>query len=375
MIDDDLTSARILIVDDQLANVRLLDRLLRRAGYTALTGTTDPRRVMPLFSASEPDLVILDLHMPHLDGFALMQALGPAIPRDTYLPLLVMTADITPEAKQRALAMGAKDFLTKPFDTTETLLRIRNLLETRRLHLQLQRQNQTLEEKVEERTQELAAAQLEILERLALAAEYRDDDTGQHTQRVGRIAALLARALGWPAEQGELIGRAAPLHDLGKIGIPDWILLKPEKLTADEFARMQQHTNVGARILSGSRFPLLQLAEEIAHTHHERWDGAGYTGGLRGEAIPIAGRIVAVADVFDALTHERPYKRAWPVEEAVAEITRQSGSQFDPAVVEAFTQVLPEVLRVVAEPVEDWNPARGGGYEPRGEAPALSVFQ
>ncbi len=219
------------------------------------------------------------------------------------------------------------------------ILRIKNLLQTRSLHLRIQGQNQLLDQKINERTAELEATQIEILERLALAAEYRDDDTGEHTKRVGRTSARIAEALGWPAADVELIGRAAPLHDVGKISISDLILLKPGKLTPEEFENMKTHTTMGAKMLSGGRFPLLQLAEQIALTHHERWDGTGYIG-LRQEAIPIAGRIVTVADMFDALTSERPYKKAWTVNEALEEIQHQSGRQFDPRVVEAFMKVV-----------------------------------
>jgi putative two-component system response regulator len=219
------------------------------------------------------------------------------------------------------------------------VLRIKNLLQTRSLHLQLQGQNQRLDQKVHERTAELEATQVEILERLALAGEYRDDDTGEHTKRVGQTCARIAEALGWSATDVELIRRAAPLHDVGKIAISDLILLKPGKLTTEEFETMKTHTTLGAKMLSGGRFPLLQLAEQIALTHHERWEGGGYIG-ICGEEIPIAGRIVTVADVFDALTSERPYKKAWPLEEALAEIQRQSGHQFDPRVVDAFLKIV-----------------------------------
>ena len=362
MQDTTLRAAQILLVDDHEANVRLLERILLQAGYTNLRRTTDPRQVLPLFSEVQPDLIVLDLHMPHLDGFAVLEQLRPLIPAGTYLPILVLSADITRDAKQRALQMGAKDFLTKPLDQVEVLLRIKNLLETRFLHRALRAQNQQLEQRVRERTRSLEAAQLEILERLARAAEYRDDDTGEHTERVGRIAALLARALGLREAEVELVRRAAPLHDVGKIGIPDEILLKPGKLTASEFAQMQTHTTIGVKILSGSRFPILQLATEIALTHHERWDGSGYPHGLAREAIPLPGRIVAVVDVFDALTHERPYKAAWPVAAAVAELRRQRGRQFDPNVVTAFLALQAEHPLEFAQgeaAASGWSPQTG----------------
>jgi putative two-component system response regulator len=342
MTDEVASKARILIIEDQEHNIRLLQRLLRRAGYTEIEGTTDPREAVARFLAYQPDLVLLDLHMPHVDGFSVLEALRPHIPPESYLPILVITADVSVEAKQRALSAGAKDFLAKPFEATEVLLRIRNLLEARFLYLALQRENELLETKVRQRTAELEEAQAEILERLALAAEFRDDATRQHTQRVGELSARLARRLGLPEAEAALVRRAAPLHDIGKIAVPDDVLLKLERLTEREFEVIKKHTAVGARILSGSRHRLLQLAEEIARTHHEHWDGGGYSPGLRGEDIPLVSRIVAVVDVFDALTHERPYKPAWPVEQAVAEIERQSGRKFDPRVVRAFVEMLRE---------------------------------
>jgi putative two-component system response regulator len=339
MDDNILTTSRILIVDDQSSNVMLLEGILQEEDFTSYRSVTDPREVLPAFIDYLPDLILLDLQMPYLDGFAVMKQLRAGIAPGDFLPILVLTADATSDAKRRALSEGALDFLTKPFDAMEVLLRIKNLLQTRALHLQLQGQNQFLDQKVRERTAELEATQLEILERLALAAEYRDDDTGEHTKRVGETAARIAEALGWSARDVELIRRAAPLHDVGKIAISDLILLKPGKLTPEEFESMKAHARLGAQILSGGRFPLLQLAEQIALTHHERWDGTGYLG-LQAEAIPIAGRIVSVADVFDALISERPYKRAWPLREALEEIKCQSGRQFDPGVVEAFLKVI-----------------------------------
>jgi len=334
-----LRNAHILIVDDEPANVRLFELLLEEVGYRNVRSTTDSTNVLSLYLECQPDLILLDLAMPHLDGFAIMKQLQACIPKGTYLPILVLTGDASAEVKQRALTVGAKDFLLKSFDQTEVLLRIKNLLETRFLHRQLQDQNQSLEEKVRDRTRELSEAQHEILFRLGLTSECRDDHTGEHTQRVGRTSAFLAQALSWPAPQVELLRLAAPLHDLGKVGIPDRILLKPGKLTAEEFEEMKSHTTLGVKLFGGSRFPILQLAEEIALTHHEHWDGSGYAG-LKGDEIPLSGRIVTVADVFDALTHERPYKKAWSVDRAVDEIKRQRGRQFDPLVVDVFIDVL-----------------------------------
>lgn len=319
--------AKILIVDDEMANIRFLEIILDQAGYTDIHSTTDPRQTLPLFCSVRPDLLLLDLAMPHLNGFEVMQQLQVEL-LDNSVPILVLTADATSSTKYKALQEGARDFLTKPLDETEVLLRINNLLEAH-FHSTL------LEQRVKERTQDLEKAQVETLQRLALAAEYRDDDTGLHTKRVGVTAGRIAQKLGLPDAQVDLILRAAPLHDVGKIGIADAILLKPDKLTEEEFATMKRHTTIGAKMLSGSTSPWLQLAEEIALHHHERWDGRGYNG-LQGEATPLSGRIVAVADVFDALTHERPYKKAWRIEDAVAEIESQSERQFDARVVKAF---------------------------------------
>jgi len=337
-------NARILIIDDERPNVDLLCRLLDRAGFHRLETTTDPRDAAALYIRFRPDLILLDLHMPHLDGLSVMDKLNEIV-EASYLPILMLTGDISPEARREALARGAKDFVNKPFDSDEVLLRIRTLLETRFLYLQIQSHNQMLEAKVRERTRELEAAQIEIIERLARAAEFRDDNTGQHTERVGQMAALLAKEMGLPDSQVALIRRAAPLHDVGKIGVPDTILLKLGRLTDEEFAIVKTHTVIGARILSGSRFPILRLAEEIAFNHHERWDGDGYAGISR-DAIPLAGRIVAVVDVFDALTQKRPYKPAWTVDDAVAEIDRQRGCQFDPTLVDAFLKVIERELQV-----------------------------
>jgi putative two-component system response regulator len=337
-------NARILIVDDEPTNVDVLRRLLDRAGFNRLETTTDARDAASMYVRFRPDLVLLDLHMPHMDGLAVLDQLNEIV-EASYLPILMLTGDISPEARRDALSRGAKDFINKPFDSDEVLLRIRTLLETRFLYLQIQSHNQMLEAKVRERTRELESAQIEIIERLARAAEFRDDNTGQHTERVGQMAALLAKEMGLPDSQVALIRRAAPLHDVGKIGVPDAILLKLGRLTEQEFAVVKTHTVIGARILGGSRFPILRLAEEIAFNHHERWDGDGYAGIAR-DAIPLAGRIVTVADVFDALTQKRPYKSAWPVDQAVAEIDRQRGRQFDPLLVDTFLTVIERELQV-----------------------------
>jgi putative two-component system response regulator len=335
-------NARVMIVDDESDNVEILRRVLTRAGFVHIESTTDSRQAKAIFIRHKPDLVLLDLRMPHLDGLEVMAQIAD-LADATYLPILILSADVAPEARRDALSRGAKDFLNKPFQPDEILLRIKTLLETRLLYVQIQSENTMLEAKVRERTRALEEAQVEIVERLAMAAEFRDDNTGQHTQRVGQMSALVAKQLGMPDAQVSLIRRAAPLHDVGKIGVPDTILMKLGKLTEEEFAVVKTHTVIGARILSGGKFPLLRLAEEIAFSHHERWDGTGYAA-IGGTNIPLAGRIVAIADVFDALTQQRPYKPAWSIRDAIAEIDRQRARQFDPGVVDAFLRVIESQL-------------------------------
>ncbi len=328
--------ARILIVADQAADVRLLERLLERFGYRNVTGMTDAAQVVGWCEAEPPDLLLLDLQMPDPDGRQVMRRLEPLTLGATRLPMLALTTDATPDIKRQALAAGARDFLTKPFDEIEVRLRVANLLEAHALRLEHQQHRAMLEQQVRERTAVLECARMETLERLVLAGEFRDDDTHEHAGRVGQTAGLLAHRLRRPPEEVELVTRAAPLHDLGKIGISDDILLKPGRLTPDEFEVMKTHARIGAQILEGSSSAVLEMSATIAATHHERWDGQGYPDGLSGERIPLVGRITAMADVFDALTHDRPYKAAWPVQDAVTEIRRLDGLHFDPAVVAAF---------------------------------------
>jgi putative two-component system response regulator len=361
--------ARILIVDDEPRNVRVLKRVLAVAGYRQVLAITDPRDAIARFAEIEPDLLLLDLHMPEIDGVAVMERLRAGMPASEYFPILMLTGDASPQACQRALAMGASDFVAKPFDMHEVLIRIRNLLETRFLHRQVAEHNLQLERKVHERTAELDTAQLDTVARLALAAEFRDDETGRHTQRVGALAELLARAMGWSDAEAALLGLAAPLHDIGKIGIPDAILRKAVMLTARERKTMERHTTIGARILSGGRSSFIQLAEKVALSHHERWDGQGYPERRVGPAIPSAARIVAVADFFDATVHDRVYRKAWPMDEVFAAIAAMSGSAFDPAVAELCSR--PEVQesmivsRRALAPV-DISPGSGDVTRPTG---------
>ena len=350
MDQPEVKSARIMIVDDEPGNVRLMEKVLEVSDFTNVVSTTDSSAVVALCAETEPDLIILDLHMPEPNGFELMGMLSPWMRGPTRLPILVATADPNPQANRQAMAAGARDFITKPFDPTELLARVNNLLEVRLLHFELRRQNKALEGRVQKQLSDLDEVGLELLEPLAFAAEFRDEDARDHTLRVGRTSTLLAAELALPDEARELIGRAARLHDVGKIGLSDTILLKRGRYTAEEYELMKSHTLIGAEILGRGRSQLLRMGAEIALTHHERWDGSGYPEGLRGEQIPMPGRIAALADTFDALTHVRLYREAKPLGEAVDEIRALSGRDFDPRVVRAFEALPHEEL---ATPVEE----------------------
>lgn len=515
MLDETLKNARILIVDDQESNILVMESMLERQGYSDMKSVTDPRQTLPLLDEFQPDLILLDLHMPHLDGFAVMDQLRERIPPDDYLPILVLTADITPEAKLRALSKGARDFLTKPLDVAEVSLRVKNLLETRYLHLQQKNQNQILEARVRERTADLerqfrrlsalrtietaissstdlrvtlriiveqVAVQLEadavsillydphlltleytagsgfhsraieksrlrlgeglagrsILERELIvidnireakdfaraallteenfirywgaplvakgeikglleifhrhrreedpawldflkalagqsaiaidnaqlfeglrrsnteltlaydstiegwsrAMDLRDRETEGHTRRVTEMTLALARLAGMSDAELVHIRRGALLHDMGKLGIPDDILLKPGKLTDEEWEIMRKHPKFAFDMLAPISY--LKAALDIPYCHHEKWDGTGYPRGLKGEQIPLAARLFAVADVWDALTSDRPYRPAWTREQALAYIREQSGKHFDPNAVTLFLQATME---------------------------------
>jgi putative two-component system response regulator len=332
--------ARILIVDDEEDNVEVLKRILEAEGYAEIRSTNDPRDVPALTREFQPDLILLDVLMPHMDGYAVLERLREPDIHEPYRPVLVLTSDHSRQAQRDAFEAGAKDFVLKPLSPSEVRLRVRNLIETRMLHRVLSEQNDVLEDRVRERTRALEEARLQTLHRLARAAEYRDDDTGQHTRRVGQASGRIAKALGLPRRLVTRIRMAAPLHDVGKIGIPDSILLSASRLSKSDFEIMKTHCAIGADLLASPDVPVLELAAEIALSHHECWDGSGYPKGVAGTDVPLAGRIVAVADTFDALTHARPYKEAWPVETALEEVRRLSGVTFDPDVVEAFEEVL-----------------------------------
>lgn len=330
-----LPTDRILVVDDEPANTVLLEALLLRWGYEDVMVTNDSTRAIPLCDSFKPDIVLLDLHMPSPDGFEVMRQLSETT-SGVRVPVLVLTADVSRHTKREALASGAHDFVTKPFDADEVKLRVSNLLHTRHLELEAHEHHLYLKSRVDERTQELEEARRETVVKLAIASEFRDDAVGDHIFRVSRTTGLLAERIDLEPPVVALLREAATLHDVGKIGVPDAILLKPGPLDEDEWETMRRHTSLGARILGETRSQTLAAAAEISLSHHERWDGSGYPAGLAGDSIPLAGRIVAIADVFDALVHARPYKPAWPLQQAIEEIESQAGLAFDPDLVGAF---------------------------------------
>ena len=332
--------------------MQLLELMLEMESFESVKSTMDPREVVGLHQENNFDLILLDIRMPHMDGFQVMEALED-IHKNDYLPIIVLTAQKDMETRLRALELGAKDFLTKPFDRLEVLHRIENMLEVRHLYNQQSMQAEILEGKVLERTKELRETRLEIIQRLGRAGEYRDNETGMHVIRMSKGCHRLALSIGLSEGHAEQIFQASPMHDVGKIGIPDNILLKPGKLDEEEWKIMKSHAEIGGDIIGEHDFGLMIMAREIALTHHEKWDGSGYPKGLRAEQIPIEGRIAAICDVFDALTSERPYKKAWPVEDAMAFITEQSGQHFDPNLVEHFTLIFDQILKIKDKYIDD----------------------
>ena len=368
--DQVVSNPRIVIVDDEPINVKVVQKYLKLAGYQQFATTTDATAALDLIRSEQPDVVLLDVMMPGINGLEILAELRRG-EQFFDLPVIILTAASDRETKLSALRTGATEFLAKPVDPVELEVRIRNVLVTKAHRDRIKDHAWELEGEVAIRTAELAQAHREVILCLARVGEYRDNDTGNHVLRVGRYAAVIARRLGMNAEFVARIQQAAALHDIGKVGIPDAILLKPGKLDEVEFRKMQlhcdygrsvcasasedpedkfeSHTTAGRSIAATGSSPILRMATIIAYTHHEKWDGSGYPCGLRGEQIPIEGRITALADVFDALTTQRPYKRAYSVEESLAIMKEQRGRHFDPMVLAAFLESTDEIVEICCD--------------------------
>ena len=343
---------KVAIIDDIQMNVTLLQHVVRKLPDCEIHGFTDAPEALRWCLEQDPDLVIVDQMMPELSGIELTQQFRQRYP-DT--PVLMVTANHETALRHEALQKGVTDFLNKPIDNTELLARSRNLLALRLSHKRLSDRASWLADEVRKATAQILEQERETIFCLARAAEYRDPETGAHILRMAHLSVHIANVMGLPAASCELLLDAAPMHDIGKVGIPDAILLKPGRLTPAEFAVMQQHATIGYEVLSGNKATRMQVAAEIAYTHHEKWDGSGYPRGLAGTDIPQFGRIVAVADVFDALTSERPYKKAWTLEEACSHLRNGSGHHFDPECVTAFFHDLDQVLAIrqrFSDPIE-----------------------
>ncbi|NMM38422.1 MAG: response regulator [Glaciimonas sp.] len=338
----------VLIVDDDQTNLSLFSYMLKTIPDVTPIEVSSSIKALDWCKVHAPDLVLLDYMMPYMDGLQFLQAFR-ALPGKAEIPVIMVTADVQTAVRHQALQMSANDFLTKPVNTIELRARVTNLLALRKAQLQLASRADWLDEEIAKATREVVARERDVIHRLSRAAEYRDPETGAHLLRMAHYSRLLAANLGLSEVEQDLIRDAAPMHDIGKVGIADNILLKPGRLTDDEMTIMRTHPQIGADILQGSTSPLLQAAATIALTHHEKYDGSGYPNGLKAEQIPLHGRIIAVADVFDALTSVRPYKKAWELDRAVALIRDGAGSHFDPICAQAFLKDWDAVLHIHSE--------------------------
>lgn len=337
---------KVYVADDVAINIELVESVFRNDPDLLIRKAENGKELMLYIEDhGVPDLLILDLMMPVMDGFDVLRNLKSA--REAkYFPVIVLSALADKQSIVKALSMGADDYVTKPFFVEELKARVNNMLKLKERDEYLNTSLDVMESNLLEKLQMLENTQVEVIIKLGKAAEFRDDETGKHIERIADYVNMITEELGMNHELRVMMQYAAPMHDVGKIGIPDGVLMKPAKLTDDEFKIIKLHTLIGGKILSGTNLPLLELAKEIAITHHERWDGAGYPMGLKGSDIPISGRVVAVTDVFDAITSERVYKAAWPIERALEYIRDMRGKQFDPDVVDAFFAIEDKIIKI-----------------------------
>lgn len=336
---------QIAIVDDSKSSLQSLARLVDDIPDCRSVPFSDPRVGLGWCIANLPDAILVDYHMPGLDGLQFIAHFRADAARSE-VPVVMVTTEMQQEVKRQALLLGATDFLSKPADPVEMQARLRNLLRLRQAHVALANRAQWLAAEIRAAQEKIIAREREAILVLSRAAEHRDPETGEHLVRMACYTRLIAEALGLPQDRVDILYAAAPMHDVGKIATPDHILLKPGKLTPAEFAVMQEHTVHGHAILNGNGSEVLKVAAEVALHHHERWDGTGYPNRVSGEDIPLSGRIVALADVFDALTSARPYKAAWPLEQARLHVIENKGRHFDPTCVDAFLARWPDVVCV-----------------------------
>jgi response regulator RpfG family c-di-GMP phosphodiesterase len=335
----------VLIIDDTEINLILFGALIKKLDNCQSHSFASPLDGLAWAATHTPDLVIVDYMMPDIDGLEFIQRFR-ALPNCVDVPILMITANDQKQVRYRALDSGANDFLAKPVDKVEFLARAKNMLSLSSARRKLADHAEWLSSEVRKATEVILQRERDTVFRLCKAAEFRDPETGAHILRMAHYSQLIAKKLGLPPEEQELLLEAAPMHDIGKVGITDNILLKPGRLDAAEFEIMKQHAAFGYELLKNSNSRVLQAGAEIALGHHEKYDGSGYPQGLKGEAIPIFSRIVAVADVFDALTSERPYKKAWSLEQAVDFLNAGSGTHFDPQCVQAFLDGFDDVLAI-----------------------------